>query len=90
MTHRQPNPNAREIRNRLEGRGWKPDRWGNYVHPDHPERRFKFTKLALRYEGKHSKDLGGEWFNIRSDYYRNVKIAPKHLIFTKSGGVVHV
>jgi len=61
----------------LRSKGWEEDRWGNFHQPDNYERRYKLGKRNLKLQGKHSKDLGGGWFNLRSIPYSRLKMFNK-------------
>ena len=67
------------VRQYLRERGWTEDRWGNLHHPT-DGRRYKLGQRNLKLQAKHSKDLGGRWFNIRSIPYGRLKL------FTKGEG----
>ena len=55
----------------LERYGWTADSWGNYHHHSHSDRRYKLTQRVLRYETRLST---GEWFRLRSGFYRHLYI----------------
>lgn len=59
------------VKSYLERHGFVADRWGNYHNPDRPNRRYKLTQRVLRYEARLAT---GEWFRLRSGFYRHLYV----------------
>lgn len=59
------------LKETIVNRGWVEDRWGNFKKEMNGHTyRFKFLKVAVRFERKYP----GGWFNVSSDYIKNVEI----------------
>lgn len=60
----------------LTDSGWILDSYGNYKQNGY---RIKMNKTSMRHECK----SGSRWFNLRSDYYKNVVISDANNIMIK-------
>lgn len=66
-----------QVKTYLRDKGWEEDRWGNFHHPENYNRRYKLGKRNLKLQHKHSADLGGGWFGVKSIPYSRLKMFSK-------------
>ncbi len=73
MTKRQRELHIEEIKSVLFRNGWVMDSYGHFKRDNF---RIKMQKTSMRYECK----KGAGWVNLRSDYFKNVKIIENFIV----------
>lgn len=57
---------TRLLRVWLRERGLEEDRWGNWKKPGVSDERYNLGDRVLRRQHRHTKELGGAWYNVSS------------------------
>jgi hypothetical protein len=75
MTKKQREKHTQNIKDVLLSKKWDKDRWGNFkkiIKRGGKEELFrcKFQATSMRFEVK----TNSGWFNLTSDYYKNIKV----------------
>ena len=80
MTPKQRQEHQTNIIRTLIMNGWSVDRWGNYKKTSDSGKlyRVKVQKTSMRLERK-MEGAGGEWFNVVSDYFKNIVVSNGHV-----------